>query len=418
MSSSSEGDDVELARGVGEGRLPAPSSSQSRLDSLRSVDLSSSSLGGGVGSEGGEHGPVDNVRSAVLASRTSSGGGNDASRSATIAPKVDRGDDALTADAAPDAETFSAWSAGDYHRREREGDGLVVTASDDTNDGTIEGYAENGRSGNATDGGDGERLTVVESRMRSFVGPTDATSLHMLRSLRRRKRARAAALLGRHDDSVLTAPGRDLSALRASAESDMGRQSVKSLDSTSRGDERARIRRNPYGDVDYTPPDSAVWHNFARSLHDPDHPQRRRGVTYIRRILAGNWLSRNTSKREGGRHVHPVETYVRDTTFVTRLVVLFVGLAMSVSGYAVQLSSDYLLEFKVGRALSKGGATTDGYAVFVLLSLLYGLLAYVPVACRPLSAGSGGFVATSCPAVEEKATNNRRRSACMIFMAG
>ena len=407
MSSSSGGDDVELARagrGAGEERLPAPSSSSSI----------------GVGSEGGGGGgPVDNVRSAVLASRTSSGGGNDASRFATIAPKVGRGDDALTADAAPDAKTFSAWSAGDYHRREREGDGLVVgTASDDTDDGTIEGFTDNGRSVSSSEGGDGERLTVVESRMRSFVGPSDATSLHMLRSLRRRKRARAAALLGR-DESVLTAPGKDLSsALHTSAESDMGRQSVKSLDGTSRGEGRARIRRNPYGDVDYTPPDSAVWHNFARSLHDPDHPQRRRGVTYIRRILAGNWRSRNTNKHEGGRHVHPVETYVRDTTFVTRLVVLFVGLAMSVSGYAVQLSSDYLLEFKVGRALSKGGATTDGYAVFVLLSLLYGLLAYVPVACRPLSAGSGGFVATSCPAVEEKATNNRRRSACMIFMAG
>ena len=112
--SSSAGDDVELARvghGAGNERLPAPSSSR-RLDSLRSVDLSSSSLG--VGSEGGGGGgPVDNVRSAVLASRTSSGGGNDASRFATIAPKVGRGDDALTADAAPDAETFSDWSAGD-----------------------------------------------------------------------------------------------------------------------------------------------------------------------------------------------------------------------------------------------------------------------------------------------------------------
>ena len=56
---------------------------------------------------------VDNVRSAVLASRTSSVGENDAFRFATIAQKVGRGDDALTADAAPDAETFSAWSAGD-----------------------------------------------------------------------------------------------------------------------------------------------------------------------------------------------------------------------------------------------------------------------------------------------------------------
>ena len=35
MSSSSEGDDVELARGVGEGRLPAPSSSHYNQETTR-----------------------------------------------------------------------------------------------------------------------------------------------------------------------------------------------------------------------------------------------------------------------------------------------------------------------------------------------------------------------------------------------
>mmetsp|Transcript_17842 Transcript_17842/g.41641 ORF Transcript_17842/g.41641 Transcript_17842/m.41641 type:complete len:996 (-) Transcript_17842:27-3014(-) len=349
-------DDVELAAS------PRP-----RPDSLRSVDLSSS--------RGGEGGPVDNVRSAVLSSRASAGGSGGGASPPPASPGAPLDGGALTSDAAPDAETFAAWSAGDFDfgRRGGEGGGLVGTARDET-DRPGEGAADP----EDEDGEEAERPTAAEARMRSFIGPDDETTLRALRGLRARKRARSAALLGR-DESVLTS--------RRPGDGDPG-GGGGDLDGASRGPLEPRFH---YGDVDYTPPDSAVWRNFAKGLHDPDHLRRKRGVTYFRRILAGNWRSRNTSgdrRREWGRRVHPVETYVRDTTFVTRLVVLFVGFAMSVSGYAVQLSSDYLLELKIRRALEIGVAS-GGYAPFALLSLLYGLLAYLPVSFRPLSAGSG-----------------------------
>ena len=342
-SDADDDDDVELA--PPSGRPPA---SQSRLDSLRSVDLPSS---------------VDTVRTAVLSSRPPQG------VPSAPAPAPGGDDGPLTTDAAPDAKTFAAWAAGDYRRHERDGDGLVG------------GRAGAGLPGDATeeeeDGEDDERPTMVESRMRAFIGPSDETSLAALRGLRRRKRVRVAALLGR-DESVLTVPGKDLvpngnESSRTSFEGDTGRR---------RGGGHPR-----YGDVDYTPPDLAVWHNSAKGVLDTDHLQRKRRVTYARRVLAGNWRSRSTPGTKG-RRVHPAETYVRDTTFVTRLVVLFVAVAMSVSGYAVQLSSDWLLELKIGRALGRG-ANSDGYTTFVLLSVLYGLLANLPVSYRPLSAGSG-----------------------------
>ena len=106
-----------------------------------------------------------------------------------------------------------------------EGGGPVGTLSDDTA-GSRAGIGPDG----AADGGVGtERASAAEARMRAFIGPADGTTLRALRRLRGDNRAHLDALLNR-DDSVLTAPGRDI-------------PSVRDLDGTSRGGRGGETRR-------------------------------------------------------------------------------------------------------------------------------------------------------------------------------
>ena len=83
---------------------------------------------------------------------------------------------------------------------------------------------------------------------------------------------------------------------------------------------------------------------------------------------------------------------VRWTRWVSRMVVVAIGVIMSVVSLCVSYASESLLDVKISWALrqsAKGSQLGTGFAIFLGMNLLFAVCAFLPVAYRVNSAGSG-----------------------------
>lgn len=226
-------------------------------------------------------------------------------------------------------------------------------------------------SNESNDGDHAGSILVVDDPIRKFMGPSKNDDA-LLKELRHRRRDKLAV----SDDGSYRLNSRDVL---------------------------------PYDTVSYKLLDTPVWHHYTLCLGDDgagDDSNRNRNRNRKRRRLRSSrtrWVTAvrrwffTCPRDRRGNVANPVRTYQMDTQFVTRCVLIAIGFTMSVVGFAVAVGANKLLLAKIEYSLQP---TIDsevhtepfvtGYTRFVLLNLLFGLLACLPVAYyRPVSAGSG-----------------------------
>jgi hypothetical protein len=134
-----------------------------------------------------------------------------------------------------------------------------------------------------------------------------------------------------------------------------------------------------YTDVSYKMLDTPVWHNYSLSFFKQG--LRQRPITFIRQLFSCQ-IPRRQNKG------NPMRNFQLDSQLVTRIVLFSIGVLMSVVGFIISEGSDKLLELKIDFA-RRNGDDLQGFGIFISLNLLFGVVAFLPVAYRPMSAGSG-----------------------------
>jgi chloride channel 7 len=165
--------------------------------------------------------------------------------------------------------------------------------------------------------------------------------------------------------------------------------------------------------------DMPVWHNYTLSLQDSTRPPSG-AFSLLRRALSGdNWrraINACRSKSLAATPTNPtgkdaVRAFLLNAQFATRVLLVLTGFSTALVGFAVSYSSYLLLQAKIQWATSFDD-TRIGFAAFLAANLALGVVAHLPVAYRPVSAGSGiaeakavlnGVVLPSCTELQSAA---------------
>jgi chloride channel 7 len=143
--------------------------------------------------------------------------------------------------------------------------------------------------------------------------------------------------------------------------------------------------------------DTPVWHNCTLSLQASTRP-RSGFLNHLREALSGD-------------HWRGARTYLSDSRLATRVLLVLTGFFTGIVGFVVSYGSFLLLQAKIQWATSFDD-TRIGFAAFLVANLACGVLAHLPVAYRPVSAGSGiaeakavlnGVVLPSCTELKSAA---------------
>jgi len=154
-------------------------------------------------------------------------------------------------------------------------------------------------------------------------------------------------------------------------------------------------QRVSYYSVDRGLCDTPVWHRRKVSLLEmrrKKKTQESNSDTEQRKLLIHQSSSFGSARRGYKYDAKAVRAIETQRNHYDRFVVVVIGVLMACVGFAVSRTADKLLEKKVERSLSfleDGGSFSSGMAFYVGISTLLALCAFVPVAIRPISAGSG-----------------------------
>lgn len=166
----------------------------------------------------------------------------------------------------------------------------------------------------------------------------------------------------------------------ASVDAFMGRYYKVEEDDTERGTAAASVTSSKQESIhsNYELYDTPVWRArkrelIAKKLEDlKEKPVR---------------CSRNaTGEVDLGVAVHELEKIRR---YGSRVLVILIGVGMALIGFAIVSAADALHDVKINYAQTYFPNMVKGFGAHVGISLLYITAAYIPVAYRPIVAGSG-----------------------------
>jgi len=135
-------------------------------------------------------------------------------------------------------------------------------------------------------------------------------------------------------------------------------------------------KKTHYESVSYKMLDTPIWHHQTMLLNHRKRSERR--FTELRK-----WFTCRGRQKED-----PISAFRRDTQWVTRIVLIVIGFLSSCVGFCVSIGSDKLLEAKINFTTNAVGDPAH-FGEFIGFNLAFAFIAFLPVAYRPVSAGSG-----------------------------
>mmetsp|Transcript_14649 Transcript_14649/g.21648 ORF Transcript_14649/g.21648 Transcript_14649/m.21648 type:complete len:886 (+) Transcript_14649:72-2729(+) len=135
--------------------------------------------------------------------------------------------------------------------------------------------------------------------------------------------------------------------------------------------------------------DSNFYKSSNREIVDTPVWNRRKQALMEKNMSEMKTTKKGRSSKSSLDHTKIVKHLSQPQRLFTRLLIVGIGAVMAVAGFMISKSAEKILETKIGYAIQAYEMGRSGLLVHVCLSGLLGFMAFLPVAARPVSAGSG-----------------------------